>query len=74
MAMGEELRSWQLLLLLVLLPPVGAYMICLREEIALWKKLAAAVYCAALLIFLLCARPPLGEVVIEAEPWNGIRA
>ena len=73
MIVGSGLKIWQLAVLLLVMPPIGAYAICLRPDIPKWAKLCAASYSAAVIILLLCVHPPAGEVIIDAEPWNGIR-
>ena len=61
-------KLWQLILLTVILPPIGTLVIWRSADSPRWLKYASAVYCAALLLFLLLYRPSAGEVIIDAQP------
>jgi len=66
--MISEFTPWQLVLLLVLFPAVGAYFICTRDDISRWIKIVALTYCAVAFIVILSLRRPVGDVIINAEP------
>lgn len=66
--MHSELKPWQLVVLLLLFPPVGTFFVCLRGNTPVWCKIAAAVYCLVVFIALLTLRRPAGDIFIIATP------
>lgn len=66
--MFTGLKSWQLVLLVLVFPAVGVWVVWTDESIRLRFKIAALVYCAAAFLALLLLRRPAGGVVINAEP------
>ncbi len=68
--MYSELKPWQLALIVLLFPPVGAYFVCSCPHIKLWIKILAVVYFVAVLLTVLSLRLPVGTVHINAERLN----
>lgn len=66
--MGGDFKPWQLALLVLLFPAVGAFLVCSRSDIALWLKAAALVWLALSFVILLTLRMPAGDVIIDAVP------
>jgi len=66
--MNPSLSAWQYALLLILVPPVGAFLVCTSGHIRTSIKIMAVVYCAAVLLILLTLRMPAGRIHIDAEP------
>ena len=64
-----KLAVWQLVLLMIAAPPIGAYFVCVSEDIPRWIKLASVVYCIVLLYFLLTMSTHSDAVTISATPW-----
>ncbi len=65
--MENQLSTWQLVLLVLFLPPIGVYFVCTRPDIRLPFKIAAVIYFLAAFIAALSIRRPVGEVYIDAE-------
>lgn len=68
--MNRRLSLRQYILLLILAPPIGAFLICTAEHIQSRYKILAAVYCAAVFLIILTLRLPAGEIHIDAQPLN----
>lgn len=66
--MKNDFTPMQYILLVLLLPPVGAFFVCRRSAAPFWCKLAAVGYCVAVLLLLLLIRAPVGTVSIDARP------
>lgn len=65
----NELEVWKLVLLLVILPPVGAYFVWTRKGAGKWHKALALLWAAAVMLLLLTARAP-SCTMIDAQPWT----
>ena len=68
--MDRKFTLMQYILLLVLVPPVGAFCICTAEHVRPRFKLLSVLYCAAVLLFVLTLRMPAGRIHIDALPLN----
>lgn len=65
--MGNQMKSWQLVLLVLLLPPVGVCIVCSRPDIRIWIKALAVMYFVCIILTVLTLRLPVGDVTISAE-------
>jgi len=65
--MDSELKPWQLVLMVLLFPPIGAYFVCSRPHIKPWIKILTVIYFVAVLLTVLSMRLPAGTVHINAE-------
>ena len=63
-----ELTKWQYIALLILLPPIGAFLICTADHIRLRYKVSAVVFCVVVFFAVLTMRMPAGSVTIHAAP------
>ncbi len=68
--MNRKLTLPQYLLLLLLLPPIGAFLICTADHIRPCFKIFAVLYCFAVLLLLMTIRLPKGAIYIDATALN----
>lgn len=67
--MKEELPVYKLIILLIICPVIGAYLICRSPKAHIAMKVLSVLYTAVLLFFLLTFRGCSGEEVIRAEEY-----
>lgn len=59
-----------LLLMVLLLPPIGTFLLWQRNDVPRWSKVCALLYTAAVILFLLTWRAPACGTEIEAQQWS----
>jgi|GEM_PF-1828339 len=68
--MGYQLKTWQLVLLVILFPPVGTYFVCTRPKIGIAPKIFALLYTCVALLCTLLLKLPAGTPEINAVSLN----
>ena len=66
----NNLSAGKLLLLVILLPPIGAYFVWRNTASTRLCKIGALLYATAILYILLTVRAPACVTTIDAEKWN----